>query len=126
MFDKIISNVEDENEADRMQWATTGFCDMGVVINYLMSSSLTSRQRLNAGQQGPLPDNQWQLEVENWYNIGLASLQSIADYAVGPGDADVMKHFWASPNSQVEEMLCKNQVRAVISWHQACGSNGVT
>ena len=50
-------------------------------------SSLTAREVLQAGRQGPLPSHQWQLEVENWFGATLADLQRVmVEYVTGPTD----------------------------------------
>lgn len=32
------------------------------------------------------------------------------DYAVGPGDPEMLKYFWAKPENDIEKYLCKSQV----------------
>ncbi|KAL9105978.1 MAG: hypothetical protein Q9227_008933 [Pyrenula ochraceoflavens] len=84
--------------------------DINNVVQMLQSSALMSRFGLSIGEQGPLPANQWQIEVENWFNVVLAAIQGHAvDSAVGPGSSDMLKYFWTKPNNDVEKQLCKNQ-----------------
>lgn len=64
------------------------------VVNHLGSSSLASRYTLFDFLQVPLPDNQWQIDVEKWHNIALASFQqSTLTLAAGPQDPSVLDHF---------------------------------
>jgi hypothetical protein len=80
------------------------------IISMLGVSSLTSRYSLTNGLQGPLPDNQWQKEVEFWFTATLADLQrATVEVATGPKDADV-KRFLLSPKSPEQAVLCRSQV----------------
>lgn len=55
------------------------------VLRSLGVSSLTARHKLLGGVQGPLPSNQWQLEVKHWFTTVLADLQrSVVETATGP------------------------------------------
>ncbi|KAL1615965.1 hypothetical protein SLS56_011613 [Neofusicoccum ribis] len=64
---------------------------------------------LSEGMQGPLPDNQWQLDVENWFAISLAALQGwMVELATGPSDSKFLD--WIdSPTSEGGRYWCKNQ-----------------
>ncbi|XXG95571.1 hypothetical protein Hte_001838 [Hypoxylon texense] len=47
--------------------------------------ALLSRKKLDEGWQGSLPDNQWQMDVEHWFQISIAAYQKIfVDTATGP------------------------------------------
>lgn len=46
------------------------------VVKMRGSQSLTSKISLLHGIQGSLPDNQWQLDVQNWFETSLAYLQA--------------------------------------------------
>lgn len=102
---------------DILPWMFDSFGDIGEVIATLATSSLTSKFSLSTGLQGPLPDDQWQAEVEFWHNIVVTSLQSIADGAIGPGDPEILKYFWRAPDSFQRQKLCNNQVRTGHSLH---------
>lgn len=83
------------------------------VITFLQISSLASRLNLEQGIQGQLPDDQWQIDVENWHNINLAHLQGrMIDQAAGPDDEGILNCCWKRPETDVESHFCKNQVRA--------------
>ncbi|KAL9112917.1 MAG: hypothetical protein Q9227_002781 [Pyrenula ochraceoflavens] len=90
-------------------YITTYYQDVMNVVYSLMTSSLTARHGLYKGAQGPLPDNQWQSEVEFWHNISLVSLQNVVNSAIGPDDLDIKKYFWQAPDSFQREKFCQNQ-----------------
>ncbi|KAL9620224.1 MAG: hypothetical protein Q9160_005233 [Pyrenula sp. 1 TL-2023] len=108
--DLMAPSISNEDPAySLILWITNSFAPINLVIDSLTTSSLTSRSGLTAGQQGPLPSNQWQKEVENFHNIALNSLQRVTDSAQKPQDPNVLKYFWAAPNSTTQSYLCKNQ-----------------
>lgn len=73
--------------------------------------SLTSRFTLNQGVQAQLPDNQWQLDVEYWHEISMASLQSaVVNAATGPSDPSILE-VWRGPQNAEERKVCQNTVR---------------
>ena len=73
------------------------------------TSSLLARNFKYGPVQGPLPNDQWTLEVQNWVNIILAQLQrTVLEYATGPSDLDVLQ-FLTARNVSSEERLCRNQ-----------------
>ncbi|TDZ37460.1 hypothetical protein C8035_v007889 [Colletotrichum spinosum] len=78
-------------------------------INLLGALSLTARFGLVNSIQGPLPDNQWQLEVKSWFATMLANLQkAAANTATGP--TEVHLDAWKqAPNKSVEYAICNNQ-----------------
>ncbi|KAI8629647.1 hypothetical protein F5Y19DRAFT_484558 [Xylariaceae sp. FL1651] len=55
------------------------------VIGKLNSQSLTSQTTMFSGAQGPIPENQWQLDVAHWWATLLAAAQaSFIDTVTGP------------------------------------------
>lgn len=115
IFDFPPPNLQkNTQEYSIIQWVSGGFADIGALISSLGSASLTSRSSLNNGVQGALPDNQWQSDVEYWFNLSLVSLQSsVVDMAIGPDDPGIEKYFWAKPDDFQRRHLCTNQVRSV-------------
>lgn len=60
-------------------------------------------------QTARLPQNQWELEIENWFSIALAKLQAyMLSYAAGPEDA-VFRPFISAPVPQARRSACANQ-----------------
>lgn len=79
-------------------------------VQTLGAGSLSSKYSLVSGVQGPLPDNQWQLDVEHWHAATLVAMQgSAVDAASGPSDP-AMEKFWAPPSNDQERYICNNQV----------------
>lgn len=79
------------------------------IINTLGPSSLLSSQHFGDGFMGPLPDNQWQLDVSHWFAIHMASLQAaFVDAARGPTEALVPYFDTADDGPQWE--MCRNTV----------------
>ncbi|KAL9617371.1 MAG: hypothetical protein Q9160_007819 [Pyrenula sp. 1 TL-2023] len=103
-------NISEQNEAySVIPWFSNFFMDLTDIIDSLGSSALTSRNGLSGGFQGPLPDNQWQSEVEYWTNISLVSLQDVVSSSTGPGNSEILKNFWQPPGSSQQKYLCRNQ-----------------
>ncbi|KAF2800964.1 hypothetical protein K505DRAFT_344820 [Melanomma pulvis-pyrius CBS 109.77] len=81
-------STEDEWQFNMTQWIGTAFAESEVqyLVSSLRAGSLTSKYSNIASLQGPLPSNQWQLDVEQWHYATLAAAQASAvDYAIGPG-----------------------------------------
>ncbi|KAF2727856.1 hypothetical protein EJ04DRAFT_505057 [Polyplosphaeria fusca] len=79
------------------------------IVSFLGADSLTSTYTLDNNMQMPLPDNQWQLDVQRWFDITLAAMQQAAvDTAVGPSNPEVLK-VYTRPNTTTEKYYCKNQ-----------------
>ncbi|KAI3320863.1 hypothetical protein HD806DRAFT_547041 [Xylariaceae sp. AK1471] len=74
------------------------------IVGTLGAKSLASQTLLLSTTQLPLPKNQWQLDVLNWWNTMLAYMQSsFVNTAVGTTLPN-----WAPQNAD-EERLCRNQ-----------------
>ena len=112
--DLLQPSAPDQNTVSTIiPWITTAILNIEQVVACLTTSSLTARYSLAVGIQGPLPDDQWQSEVEYWHNISLNSLQSVVDFAIGSNDPTVQRYFREAPDSDGARYLCKNQVREV-------------
>ena len=80
------------------------------VLEALGASALLARQTIYNGVQGPLPNNQWTLEVESWVNTVLAQLQrAVLEYATGPSNLNLLP-FLKRPANPFEQNLCRNQI----------------
>lgn len=71
--------------------------------------SLLAKYKLTAGFSPSLPNNQWQIEMENWHAASLVTMQGgIVDVARGyPKD---LEPWLTRPSNQVEKALCNSQV----------------
>ena len=56
------------------------------IVATLGENAIAAKDFLSRGtQSAPLPNNQWQIEIEGWFDKGLADLQiQIVEYATGP------------------------------------------
>lgn len=81
------------------------------IIFGLGSQSLQSRNRLRAGLQGVLPVDQWENDVEHWFNIASASLQYFPVFTAAGYFPTLTEEAVVRPNSTSELNLCQNQVR---------------
>lgn len=93
--------------------SSSGLYDL---LTALGSSSLLSPQKFTEGFMGPLPDNQWQLDVSHWFAIRLASLQAaFVNSAHGPKD-DALLPYTLRPDDEYQRAMCKNQVSKIQSF----------
>ncbi|KAI0194455.1 hypothetical protein EV127DRAFT_509375 [Xylaria flabelliformis] len=104
-----------EAELQRFQWiysaAISAGLDLKTILQTLGTQALTSRNTLTSNTQGPLADNQWQLDVLYWYSIQMALIQkAFINTALGPSDPRLVKlGYYQPPTSTVEEEMCRNQ-----------------
>ncbi|KAF2737471.1 hypothetical protein EJ04DRAFT_550620 [Polyplosphaeria fusca] len=94
------------------QWAIDiirlGFFSISGIVDALGISALVARQGLAANMQGPLPSNQWQIEVEHWVGASMASIQG-SFVETGNGPAPLYQQFRRAPNETAEKNMCENQ-----------------
>ena len=73
------------------------------------ASALRAQETVQNLDQAPLPNNQWQIEVSNWFNTGLALLQQgILEYAQGPQNVLQGTYIW-KPTDIVSKAMCYSQ-----------------
>jgi len=113
--DSTLTYWQDERQKERFRWLSSimnaGRVDLDTVLNVLGTSALTSRYSLFGGLQGPRPSDQWQREVENWFNITLTSIQSaFVEATTGPNNPS-LDQWRVKPNTTDAMELCWNQVR---------------
>jgi hypothetical protein len=104
-----------KDQIDALNWATTTFqqeqVSISTLVNAIGTSVLAARYSLAGGLSGPLPDNQWQIEVEHLVGASLASLQgTLVEAANGPS-AEGLKPYQVLPDTDVAKRMCINQVR---------------
>ncbi|OJD29408.1 cytochrome p450 protein [Diplodia corticola] len=79
------------------------------VVSILGSQALRSKQTVGYGVQSPLPDGQWQLDVQHWFAISLAMIQErFVDAAAGHTDSAI-RPFVKEPDNREERMMCSSQ-----------------
>ncbi|KAI0813452.1 hypothetical protein GGR55DRAFT_703439 [Xylaria sp. FL0064] len=101
--------------ADSLDYFLSGFLGyqstyIGEVIQQLGSASLNSKNSLTASFQGPLPSNQWQLDVIGWWDITKASVQAAYLRMVyfNPPDPNLLR-YRVNFTSEGRAKLCSNQ-----------------
>ncbi|KAL1390597.1 hypothetical protein HDK64DRAFT_335689 [Phyllosticta capitalensis] len=110
----VASIFDDEKVRSQADWATNVVSlnnfPLAAIVESLGIAALTSRDSLYDGAQGALPDDQWQQDVEYWYNAALATIQgTFVDVASGPSGPDIDK-FLMRPTSDATKQLCNNQI----------------
>ncbi|KAF4539272.1 uncharacterized protein LTHEOB_10436 [Lasiodiplodia theobromae] len=99
--------------ADRLQWViATAFTALQLesIVHTLGTRSLLSRFSLYSNVQAPLPDDQWQREVELWHDTVLAFMQeSFVAAARGQSDDPRMDKLFMEPDSAEAKSICRNQ-----------------
>ncbi|KAI0859876.1 hypothetical protein F4860DRAFT_515373 [Xylaria cubensis] len=104
---------DDKKMQQYMAWSYEAYvltaANIRTIVRQIGIASLTARFGLQSTVQGALPDNQWQREVQNWFDASLATLQRLfVDVAAGPIDSRLDP--WLSrPNSTEEHFLCRSQ-----------------
>lgn len=84
--------------------------DVHNIVSVAGIASLKARDTLSGGLQGPLLNNQWQVEVENWYGAILAGFQKrTVDYATGPTEPALLQ-ILQRPRTESERQFCQNVV----------------
>ncbi|KAI0857613.1 hypothetical protein F4860DRAFT_488914 [Xylaria cubensis] len=79
------------------------------LLGHLGAKSLASQSRLYSGVQWALPKSQWQLDVIQWWNTILASVQaSFVEAAQGSSDPE-FRQYTAPPLNEEEQKLCNSQ-----------------
>ncbi|KAF2655639.1 hypothetical protein K491DRAFT_678705 [Lophiostoma macrostomum CBS 122681] len=82
---------------------------VSTLVNAIGTSVLAARYDLAGGLSGPLPDNQWQIEVEHFVGASLASLQgTVVEAANGP-TSEGLKELQVLPDTDVAKRMCVNQ-----------------
>jgi hypothetical protein len=121
-YSALYRNASDQDR-NRALWAYDAWFNtdsISDVIFTLGSQSLTARNSLSGNMQGPLPDNQWQLEVQHWHETSLALMQaSFVETATGPNDPKVHEYVVKPSNAQ-EVQLCRSQVRITLNGMIVC------
>ena len=79
------------------------------MVSYPPSPNLVAYETAEAGLQLSLPNNQWQIELQDWHGTVLASLQQyLVDHATGPADPSWYRYI-QRPNTTAEKTLCHSQ-----------------
>lgn len=72
-------------------------------------AALRAQESVSGIASGPLPNNQWMIEVESWFATGLARLQqAVVQYATGPPNV-VEGAYISKPTDPISKTMCDNQ-----------------
>ena len=104
---------QDLTQKAYFNWSTSGIysgmMNIFETTTIIGTAALQSRNTLAEGVQFLIPDNQWELEMETFFKVILASLQRIIiDQATGPADPTLLPDL-ARPNTIEEQKVCANQ-----------------
>lgn len=106
--------------ASRFIWLLTilnnAATNLAELLETLGTESLVSKASLMQGLMGPLPPNQWQLDVTHWWSTYLASVQAaFVETAMGPADpTGELEQYTVVPWNDHIRYLCNNQVCNII------------
>lgn len=109
-------DVPTSSPASRFMWIVLQLNNVAPKLEKLLdrlgAESLLSKANLMQGFMGPLPPNQWQLDVTHWWSTYLASIQAgFVETAMGPADpTGGLEQYKISPWNDHTRNLCNNQV----------------
>jgi hypothetical protein len=79
------------------------------MVSYSKPAKLLAQGALESNIQLPLPNNQWQLEVQDWHGTVLSGIQQyLVQHATGPSNQEWVKYF-RSTNGTADGTLCHAQ-----------------
>ncbi|KAK7717432.1 hypothetical protein SLS64_002924 [Diaporthe eres] len=112
-FDNAIDPPTSNVLGSRFVWLgrvlAWGQASIAGIISNLGPEALTSIKYLSTGVMGPLPVDQWQLDVRYWWATFLASLQAaVVNTAHGPTDPALDPYKVLPSNSHARD-ICNNQ-----------------
>lgn len=113
-FEMINEIVPEDPIGSRFTWyylvLFTMATEIDTILQNLGPKALLSQQSLLGGLMGPLPDDQWQLDVTHWWATRLAGIQAaFVDTAHDTGNAALDKFRFRPYNSYMQDM-CNNQI----------------
>ena len=77
-------------------------------------------------QVAPIPNNQWQIELDGWFGVSLASLQQfLYEKAVGPVGITEVGGKINMPTNAYERAICQRQMIRNVSGYQNFSTLGV-
>lgn len=114
-FDIIYETVPEDPIGSRFCWYYSILfamaTDIDVILQNLGPKALLSQQNLLGGLMGPLPDDQWQLDVTYWWAIRLASIQAAFVNTAHDTGSAALDEFRVRPYNSYMQDMCNNQVR---------------
>ena len=110
-YTSALSTLTDSLTPEQVDWIFSRLeLTPSSVVDTMGTDSLLARRTLGGGMQAALPENQWQLEVEHWYQIALAGYQKIyVDVTAGP-PSSYPEEWVQRPIGEGQINMCQNQV----------------
>ena len=109
-----IDSFWNEAQLEALNWTTIlmagGYLTPNALVGFAGSSVLVGRYSTNGNMVGPLPNNQWQLEVEHLVASTLASLQATFVSAAKGTTRKELRQFRFTPETSMAKRTCSNQV----------------
>ncbi|KAI0517573.1 hypothetical protein F5B22DRAFT_654790 [Xylaria bambusicola] len=110
---QLVKTYAADESASRFIWLlrmiTNSQTDITDIVTKIGSQSLESSKSLVTGIQGPLPEDQWMLDVTYWWNITLAVLQAtFVDTAYGSTTPESSRLQINATNAG-QASICQNQ-----------------
>ena len=103
-----------DGELNHFKWfhnvATSPQDTINHLVSFLHATILQSRLSVSRNAQGPLPDNQWQIEVQHMFSTLLASVQQSFVHAAAVPNVPGLDEFIIPPMSDESDRMCINQV----------------
>ncbi|KAF3026533.1 hypothetical protein E8E14_013770 [Neopestalotiopsis sp. 37M] len=101
-----------KNDLGAFNWTIARYFEYPAdITDVLGAHALLSRRGLNLGMQGPIADNQWQLDVTYWFETALAAFQKIWVYSAAGDHPYLTDDLIQRPNSTGQEQFCRNQLQ---------------
>ncbi|KAI0424132.1 hypothetical protein F5Y09DRAFT_353746 [Xylaria sp. FL1042] len=112
-IDGLTDMYSTDTDASRFLWLLSIFQHyspgLDAAVSTLGSYSLASQRTLQSGLQGPISDEEWKLDVGNWWNISLSMLQaSFVDTSNGPTNQNIAR-FYRNATNRGQQSVCQNQ-----------------
>jgi len=81
-----------QNEAYKILWQYAHYAVMDTIMQFIPNEVLLAQQLVYGSFliSGPLPKNQWHLEVQNFHNITMAQIQAGGDARIFHPEAEIM------------------------------------
>lgn len=95
----------------RLNWTMRAIRDVAneAIPAGVSSRSLLARKSMALGAQAPISDNQWQLEMEYWFEISMATMQqSLVSLALS--EPKHLAKIMVPPSNEEEIKLCRSMV----------------
>jgi len=113
LWDIVKADKTDNSWFSFLHWTTFSLWQGTLQpLEKLGINVLRARDKFDKPFIGMLPDNQWQIEMQHWFNTAMAYQQSLfLSLVLGTTDPDLQSLYSYRPNSTWEWEVCSNQVR---------------